>query len=58
MKLFFKKLWNDEEGLETIEILLILTVLIIIAVMFKEKITDLAGKLLKKVDTEISPGLD
>ena len=50
---FMKKFWKDEEGLETIEILLILSVLIIIAVMFKDRITEWATKLLDKVNDEL-----
>ncbi|GEN88361.1 Flp1 family type IVb pilin [Oceanobacillus sp. FSL W8-0428] len=50
---FFKNFWNDEEGLETIEILLILSVLIVIAIMFKDKIMEWANKLFNDIDTEI-----
>lgn len=50
---FLKNFWNDEEGLETIEMLLILSVLVIVAIMFKDKIEEWATKLLKKVDNEI-----
>lgn len=48
-----KDFWKDEEGLETIEILLILSVLIVIAVMFKEKITTWATDLLDKVEDQL-----
>ncbi|MCT1901553.1 Flp1 family type IVb pilin [Oceanobacillus sojae] len=50
---FFKNFWNDEEGLETIEILLILSVLIVIAIMFKDKIMEWATKLFDDIDSEI-----
>lgn len=50
---FFKNFWKDEEGLETIEILLILSVLIVIAIMFKDKIMEWATKLFDDIDTEI-----
>ncbi len=50
---FLKNFWNDEEGLETIEILLILSVLIVIAIMFKDKIMEWANKLFNDIDTEI-----
>lgn len=50
---FLVEFWKDEEGLETIEILLILSVLIVIAVMFKEKITGWANDLFGKIDSEI-----
>ncbi|TFJ91201.1 Flp1 family type IVb pilin [Lentibacillus salicampi] len=50
---FFKNLWNDEEGLETVEILLILSVLIVIAIMFKGKITEWVNALFEDIDKEI-----
>ncbi|WP_084287705.1 Flp1 family type IVb pilin [Paucisalibacillus globulus] len=56
MKDYLVRFWKDEEGLETIEILLILSVLIIIAVMFKDKITTWAEGLLEKVDKELKLG--
>jgi Flp pilus assembly pilin Flp len=56
MKDYLVRFWKDEEGLETIEILLILSVLIIIAVMFKDKITTWAEGLLAKVESELKLG--
>ncbi|ASK62846.1 hypothetical protein CFK37_12155 [Virgibacillus phasianinus] len=52
---FMKDFWNDEEGLETIEILLILAVLISIALLFKDRITSWANKLFDQVDKQL-PG--
>lgn len=54
-KSFMKDFWEDEEGLETIEILLILAVLISIALLFKTRITDWANKLFDQVDKQL-PG--
>ena len=53
LKTFFKDFWNDEEGLETIEVLLILSVLIAIAILFKGKITEWVNKLFEDIDSEI-----
>ncbi|WP_078059929.1 MULTISPECIES: Flp1 family type IVb pilin [Gracilibacillus] len=50
---FFKNFWNDEEGLETIEMLLILSVLIAIAIMFKGKIEEWVKSLFTDIDNEI-----
>lgn len=52
---FMRDFWNDEEGLETIEILLILAVLISIALLFKERITSWANSLFDEVDKQL-PG--
>ncbi|MFD2210437.1 Flp1 family type IVb pilin [Virgibacillus halophilus] len=53
MKTFLTDFWNDEEGMETIEMLLILSVLIVIAVMFKEKIKTWADQLFSKINKEM-----
>lgn len=50
---FFKNFWNDEEGLETVEILLILSVLIVVAIMFKGKIQEWVNALFEDIDKEI-----
>ncbi|MCM3768620.1 MULTISPECIES: Flp1 family type IVb pilin [Bacillaceae] len=46
--------WNDEEGIGTVEILLILAVLIALALIFKNEITAMVNKIFdangKKVD--------
>ncbi|WP_342556267.1 Flp1 family type IVb pilin [Paenibacillus sp. FSL R7-0652] len=52
-------LWKDEEGLGTLELILIIGVIIIIALIFKDQITRLITSLLSKVDTksnEFFPG--
>ncbi|GAA0428020.1 MAG: Flp1 family type IVb pilin [Bacillota bacterium] len=52
---FWKDFWNDEEGLETIEVLLILAVLVAIALLFKERITKWANNLFDNIDEQL-PG--
>lgn len=53
---FFKKFWNDEEGIETIEILLILSVLIVIALLFRDRIMDWVNGLFDTIDDELPTG--
>lgn len=51
--------WKEEDGLGTLELILIIGVIIIIAVIFKDQIKTLVTDLLKKVDTksnEFFPG--
>lgn len=55
LKTFFMDFWNDEEGLETIEILLILAVLITIALLFKERLTNWANSLFDEIGNKL-PG--
>ncbi|WBX80596.1 Flp1 family type IVb pilin [Virgibacillus salarius] len=50
---FWKDFWNDEEGLETIEVLLILAVLVAIALLFKERITKWANNLFDNIDEQL-----
>jgi competence protein ComGC len=45
-----KKLWKDEEGLGTLEMLLIIVVILIIALLFKKQIMELINKLLVNVN--------
>ncbi|MCP1182803.1 MULTISPECIES: Flp1 family type IVb pilin [unclassified Paenibacillus] len=51
--------WKEEDGLGTLELILIIGVIIIIALIFKDQITALIKSLLSKVDTksnEFFPG--
>ncbi|WP_017689995.1 Flp1 family type IVb pilin [Paenibacillus sp. PAMC 26794] len=51
--------WEEEDGLGTLELILIIGVIIIIALIFKDQITALIKSLLSKVDTksnEFFPG--
>lgn len=42
--------WKDEEGLGTLEMILIIVVILIIALLFKKQITELVDRLLGNVD--------
>jgi len=49
-----KAFWKEEDGLGTLEILLILAVIVVIAVAFRKWIMKWVGDLFKKADTEIN----
>jgi len=53
-----RRFWNDEEGLGTLEILLILAVLVLIAVVFRKWIISWVNSLFTSTDTEIQGQLD
>lgn len=42
---FIKKFLRDEEGMETIEVVVIIAVLVTVALVFKGKITEYVGSL-------------
>lgn len=42
-----KRLWKDEEGLGTLEMILIIAVLIAVVLLFKDKILDVVEALIK-----------
>lgn len=53
MSQFWLDFWNEEEGLEVVEVLLILAVLIGIAILFKGRITDWANQLFDGIESNI-----
>ncbi|WP_010273531.1 Flp1 family type IVb pilin [Paenibacillus senegalensis] len=48
-----KKFWNDEDGIGTLEILLILAVIVIIAIAFRKWIIQWVSGLFKAADDQI-----
>jgi Flp pilus assembly pilin Flp len=44
--------WNDESGMGTVEIILIIVVLIGLVIVFKKQINDLVTKIFKKITTD------
>lgn len=48
----FKAFWRNEDGMGTLEVILIVAVVIIIALLFKDWIVALVEKLLNKADNE------
>ncbi|MDO3408634.1 Flp1 family type IVb pilin [Saccharibacillus sp. CPCC 101409] len=47
-----KNVWKEEDGLGTLEIILIIAVTVIIALIFKNQIADLIDRLFGKLDTQ------
>ena len=49
MKNFLKRLYEEEDGIGTVEIILILVVLIGLVITFKSQLTSLVNKIFKKI---------
>lgn len=54
MKTFLQRLYEDEEGLGTLELLLIVAVLVAIAIVFREYIINWVNSLFSAADTEMN----
>lgn len=52
MKNGMKAFWKDDRGIGTLEMILILVVILIIALVFKTQITDLVTKLFNNVNNK------
>lgn len=52
LKNSMRSFWKQEEGLGTLEIILIIAVVIIIALLFKDWIIELIERLMGKADDE------
>ncbi|GIP37299.1 hypothetical protein J31TS4_05790 [Paenibacillus sp. J31TS4] len=50
---FWIRLWKDEDGLGTLEVLMILAVLVIIAVAFRKWIMKWVGGLFNEADKQV-----
>lgn len=48
MKDFFKRFWREEDGMGTIEIIIIIAVLVAVALIFKTQITKFVTELMNK----------
>lgn len=51
---WFKKFWKDEEGLQTLEIMLIIAVIVVIALAFRKQITGWVQDLLSFGDSKVT----
>ena len=49
MKEFWKRFWKEEDGMTTIEVVVIIAVLIAIALIFRKGITDFVDDLMQKL---------
>lgn len=52
-KMIIKNFLKNEEGMGTLEVLLIVAVLVAVALLFREKIIDWVTTLLEKSDSQI-----
>jgi len=50
----WNRFWKNEEGIGTLEIILIIAVIVVIAVVFKNYIINWVKKILKSTDDEMS----
>lgn len=50
---YLKELWNEEDAMGVVEVVLIIIVLTGLALFFKKEITSIASTLIKKVNNEI-----
>ena len=49
MRKFLRRLYEEEDGIGTVEIILILVVLIGLVMIFKSQLTSLVNKIFKKI---------
>lgn len=49
MKEFWKRFWKEEDGMETIEVVVIIAVLIAVALIFRKGIIDFVNDLMQKI---------
>lgn len=50
---FFKKLWKEEDGIGTLEIILIIAVLVVIVLLFRKQLMAWVEKLFDSTNKEI-----
>ncbi|WP_433945740.1 Flp1 family type IVb pilin [Paenibacillus sp. SN-8-1] len=53
-----KQLWKDEKGLGMLEIILIIAVIVIIAVIFREQLSNIVRNLLSKAGSKTDEFMD
>lgn len=53
-----KAFWRDEKGIGTLEMILIIVVILIIALLFKTQITNLVKSLLNNINNKSKEFLD
>lgn len=54
MREFFTNFWYEEDGIETLEVLMVIAIIVVIAVLFRGKIIEWVNSLINKGDTEIN----
>ncbi|MNJ04874.1 hypothetical protein D3C73_1658380 [compost metagenome] len=51
-------LWRDERGLGMLEMILIIAVIVIIAIIFRDKLSEIVESLLDKADSKTDKFMD
>ncbi|MNI64920.1 hypothetical protein D3C73_1203920 [compost metagenome] len=51
-------LWSDERGLGMLEMILIIAVIVIIAIIFRDKLSEIVESLLNKADSKTDKFMD
>ncbi|MBA9085833.1 competence protein ComGC [Fontibacillus solani] len=51
-------LWHDERGLGMLEMILIIAVIVIIAIIFRDKLSEIVESLLDKADSKTDKFMD
>lgn len=54
MDKFFQKIWKDEDGMGTLEILLIIAVIVAIAIVFRNQIVEWVNSIFTETDKEMN----
>lgn len=52
MKYWWKRFWNEEDGIGTVEMILILVVLIALVIIFKNQLTSLVNEIFDKITSQ------
>ncbi len=53
LRLFYTKLWKEEDGLGTLEVLLIIAVLVAVAIVFREWIITWVNELFRSTNADL-----
>jgi len=54
MSNFIKTFWQEEDGLQTVEIVLIITVVAAVVVIFRNQITTMVTNLLQNAENQVT----
>lgn len=50
---YLKEFWNEEDGMGTVEIVLIVVVLVTIAIVFRTQITGMVDRIFTKINGDV-----
>ena len=52
MRRMLRKIWREEDGINTIELVLVLVVLIALVIIFKNQLTSLVNQIFDKITSQ------